>query len=361
MPTACAQDVLEFQRLTHRTQFESQPPGTVELLPQVNDSLKARFAGQWDLPVESGRYRVDPTDSYCFAVHHRDDVQAGTSSRLAFGAFPVLQPQTQPVSPIPLFRNEGWSRGDDQACPGYDIPKQVPLMLERFVEAHGQDEVADDDRLQTHRWHGFYGDGVSWAERDVFWTSAASVDPRLTAGSARLHGIKDPDRDRIGLPAEPLRGLCQDLPLRPHPADVTPDPGHFPTLQRGQAVLVPARFQIGLLNPEQHQFRRAPQLLGDLGRSASTDLDHLRCPVPEVPGMELPILLLTPSIWGLSRPVLSNTLPRPTLFAHFSAVHQELSAPRTSSWIRARLGDSRGRPPNDWYGHLVRASLSSTA
>ena len=58
VPTAHAQDVLRLERLTSGTQFYSRPPGTVALLPQVKVSGDAKFAGQWDLLVESGRYEV---------------------------------------------------------------------------------------------------------------------------------------------------------------------------------------------------------------------------------------------------------------------------------------------------------------
>ena len=184
VPTARAQDVLQLERLTNRTQFYSRPPGTVAFLPQVKVSGEARFAGQWDLLVESGRYEVGQSGPYCFVVNHRDPVQAGISSYVAIGAISVLRSGTQPARPISMFRNQGWSRGDD---PTYlrdnGSPKHVSLTLQTFAGAHDQGRLEENDRLLTHRWHGHHGNGESWADRDV-WSGAASADAELIASLA---------------------------------------------------------------------------------------------------------------------------------------------------------------------------------
>ena len=183
-PTARAQDVLRLERLTNRTQFYSRPSGTVAFLPQVKVSGEAKFAGQWDLLVESGRYEVGQSGPYCFVVNHRDPVQAGRSSYVAIGAISVLLAGTQPARPISMFRNQGWLRGDDQAyLRDNGSPKHVSLTLETFAWAHDQGELEENDRLLTHRWHGHHGDGESWADRDV-WAGAASADAKLIASLA---------------------------------------------------------------------------------------------------------------------------------------------------------------------------------
>ena len=184
VPTARAQDVLRLERLTNRTQFYSRPSGTVAFLPQVKVSGEAKFAGQWDLLVESGRYEVGQSGQYCFVVNHRDPVQAGRSSYVAIGAISVLRSGTQPARPISMFRNQGWSRGDDPAyLRDNGSPKHVSLTLETFAGAHDQGELEENDRLLTHRWHGHHGDGESWADRDV-WAGAASADAKLIASLA---------------------------------------------------------------------------------------------------------------------------------------------------------------------------------
>ena len=189
--TAHAQDVLRPERLTSRTQFYSRPPGTVAFLPQVKVSEDAKFAGQWDLLVKSGRYEFSQSGPYCFVVNHRDLVQAGRSSYVAIGAFSVLRPGKQPTRPISMFRNQGWSRGDDQAyLRDNGSPRHVSITLETFAGAHGQGKLEENDRLLTHRWHGHYGHGKSWADRDV-WAGAASADAELTASLARYQEQPD--------------------------------------------------------------------------------------------------------------------------------------------------------------------------
>jgi len=95
-----------------------------------------------------------------------------------------------------MFRNEGWARIDD---PEYarenEVPKHVSLTLETFVGAHDQDELDENDRLLTHRWHGHYGDdygdGMSWMDRDL-WVAAASAGSGLVASVAEERG-RQPD------------------------------------------------------------------------------------------------------------------------------------------------------------------------
>ena len=188
VPTARAQDVLPLERLTNRRQFYSRPPGTVAFLPQVKVSGEAEFAGQWDLLVESGRYEVGQSGPYCFVVNHREPDQAGRSSYVAIGAISVLRSGTQPARPISMFRNQGWSRGDDPAyLRDNGSPKHVSLTLETFAGAHDQGKLEENDRLLTHRWHGHHGDGESWADRDV-WVGAASADTKLIASLAQYPG-----------------------------------------------------------------------------------------------------------------------------------------------------------------------------
>ena len=200
VPTARAQDILQPDRLTNRTQFYSLPPGTVAFLPQVKVSEDAKFAGQWDLLVESGRYEVGQSAPYCFVVNHRDPVQVGKSAYVAIGAMSVLQSGTQPTRPISMFRNQGWSRSDD---PAYhrdnDSPKHVSLTVEKFARAHGQGKLDENDRLLTHRWHGHHGDGESWADRDV-WARSASADDKLVASLAQ-----DPEQPDLRFDAKLLR------------------------------------------------------------------------------------------------------------------------------------------------------------
>ena len=66
----------------------------------------------------------------------------------------------------------------------------MSLTLETFAGAHAQSELEENDRLLTHRWHGHYGDGESWADRDV-WAGAASADAKLIASLARYPGQPD--------------------------------------------------------------------------------------------------------------------------------------------------------------------------
>lgn len=190
-PTARAQDLLRLERLTSRTQFYSRPPGSVALLPQVKVSQDARFAGQWDVLAESGRYEISHGGPYCFVVNHRDPVQAGRSSYVAIGALSVLRPGTHPVRPVSMFRNQGWSRGDDQAyVRDNGLPKNVSIALETFARAHDQGALEENDLLLEHHWHGHYRDGNSWADRDV-WADAASADAKSTASLARSDGEHD--------------------------------------------------------------------------------------------------------------------------------------------------------------------------
>ena len=184
VPTARAQEFLDPERLISRRQFYSRPPGIVALLPQVRVSDDAKFAGQWEVFVESGRYEISQGGSYCFVVNHRDPGKVGRSSYVAIGALSVLRPRTRPLRPISMFRNQGWSRGGDQAyvCEN-DLPKHVPLTLETFARAHEQRRLDENDRLLTHRWHGHHDDGNSWADRDI-WASVASADTNLTASLA---------------------------------------------------------------------------------------------------------------------------------------------------------------------------------
>ena len=185
-PPVQAQDVIEFDRLISRERFySSYPPGTLAFLPQVTKSEDAEFAGQWDLLVRSGRYRVALRDQYCFVLNHRDPKRKGRRAYVAIGAISVLPSRTRPVRPISMFRNQGWSRSSDpeEYLRDNDLPKHVPLTLETFVGAHNQGDLKENDRLLVHRWHGQYGDGESWLDRD-FWVNAASVNAELASSLA---------------------------------------------------------------------------------------------------------------------------------------------------------------------------------
>ena len=181
VPPVLAQGFLEPDRITNRTRFYASPVGTLAYLPQVTRSEDAKYAGQWDVLVESGRYRIAPSGQYCFVLNHRDRSQEGRSSYVVIGAISVLPAGTRPARPISMFRNLGWSRSDD---PEYSRengqPKHVSLTLEAFVAAHDQGELEENDRLLTHRWHGDFGDGESWMDRDL-WVAAASAEPELIA------------------------------------------------------------------------------------------------------------------------------------------------------------------------------------
>ena len=178
-PPARAQDFLEPDRITNRTRFYAYPLGTLAFLPQVTRSEEAQYAGQWDVLSESGRYRVARSGQYCFVLNHRDPAQEGRRSYVVIGAVSVLPAGTRPTRPISMFRNLGWSRSDD---PEYSrengLPKHVSLTLETFIGAHEQGELEENDRILTHRWHGDFGDGESWVDRDL-WVNAASPDPEL--------------------------------------------------------------------------------------------------------------------------------------------------------------------------------------
>lgn len=183
VPTARAQDVLRPERVTDRSQFYSRPPGTVAFLPQVRESGDARFAGQWDVLVESGRYEVIRSDAYCFVVNHRDRVQAGMASYVAIGALSILRPGTQSARPTSIFRNQGWSRRNDPLSPrDSDFLEHVALTPEMFAEAHDQDQLEENDRLLTHQWHGNHGRGESWEDRDI-WAGWASEPIGNLAGT----------------------------------------------------------------------------------------------------------------------------------------------------------------------------------
>ncbi len=179
---ARAQDFLEPDRIINRTRFYASPLGTLAFLPQVTRSENAKYAGQWDLLVESGRYRIAPSGQYCFVLNHRDRAQEGRRSYVVIGATSILPSGTRPARPISMFRNPGWSRSDD---PEYSrengLPKHVSLTLETFVGAHDQSELEENDRLLTHRWHGDFGGGESWVDRDL-WVEAASVEPEVISG-----------------------------------------------------------------------------------------------------------------------------------------------------------------------------------
>lgn len=190
-PAVRAQEILTPDRITSREQFYSSSAGTVAFLPQVQVSEDARFAGQWDLLVESGRYEIDRRSRYCFVINHRDPGQEGRPKYVAIGALSVLRLGTQPVRPISMFRNQGWSRTGDAVYPrDNDLPKHVPLSLETFVGAHNQGELDVNDELLTHRWHGHHGEGESWADRD-FWARAASDDARVLNSLAGDSGSPD--------------------------------------------------------------------------------------------------------------------------------------------------------------------------
>ena len=175
--TARAQDATGTVRLTSRAQFYERPPGTVALLPQVEVAEEAKFAGQWDLLVDGGRYELSKDRGYCFVVNHRDPDQKGESSYVAIGALSVLDPKANHARPISLFRNFGWSVSPDDK--DYkrknNKPVHVKVTPEAFVMAHEQVRLEENEKLLEHRWHGHYGNGESWADRDV-WVSLASAE-----------------------------------------------------------------------------------------------------------------------------------------------------------------------------------------
>ena len=183
-PSVQAQEVLEPDRLTNRTQFYSSALGSLAFLPQVTRSENAKYAGEWDVFVQSGRYRIAPRSQYCFVLNHRDHVQEGRRSYVVIGALSVLRTGTQQSRPISMFRNQGWSRGDDlEYFRENGLLKHVSLALETFINAHDQDELEENDRILTYRWHGDFGDGTSWLDRDL-WAKAASAEPELIANLA---------------------------------------------------------------------------------------------------------------------------------------------------------------------------------
>ena len=191
VPTVRAQDVQQFERLTSRTQFYSRPVGTVALLPQVKVAEDAEFAGQWDVLVGSGRYEISQSGPYCFVVNHRAPDRAGKSACVAIGALSLLQAQTDPHRPVSMFRNKGWSRDNDPAfCSANGLLKHSPLTPEAFAKAHDQGRLDENDRLLTHRWHGYHSNGESWADRDV-WARAASADVKMAANLAGIPGQPD--------------------------------------------------------------------------------------------------------------------------------------------------------------------------
>ena len=117
-----------------------------------------------------------------------DPDQAEASSYVAIGALSVLKPESQHARPVMLFRNEGWSRGNDDAYRNdNDRPKHVPLTPKTFAVAHAQCRREENDRLLTHRWHGCHGEShskkESWDDRDV-WHHMASADAKLVASLA---------------------------------------------------------------------------------------------------------------------------------------------------------------------------------
>lgn len=174
-----AQKLLETNRLTNRSQFYSSALGTLAFLPQVTRSEEAKYAGQWNVFVESGRYKITPRGQYCFVLNHRDRAQAGRRSYVMIGALSILHAGTEPRRPISMFRNQGWSRDhDSEYFRENNLPKHVSLTPKAFIAAHDLDELEKNDQLLTHRWHGNFGAGESWADRDL-WLEAASVSPEL--------------------------------------------------------------------------------------------------------------------------------------------------------------------------------------
>ena len=175
--TAKAQDAIPTVRLTSRAQFYERPPGTVALLPQVKVSADARFAGQWDLLVDGGRYEISQGRPHCFVVNHRDADQKGKSSYVAIGALSVIEQRANHARPISLFRNFGWSLtpGDKDYQLKNGTPVHLKVTPEAFVIAHEQGRLEENEKLLEHRWHGHYGNGESWADRDV-WVSLASAE-----------------------------------------------------------------------------------------------------------------------------------------------------------------------------------------
>lgn len=183
-PPIQAQEFLEPRRLTNRTQFYSSALGVLAFLPQVTRSEDTKYAGQWDIFVESGRYRIDPRGQYCFVLNHRDRAREGRRSYVAIGGLSILRAGTQPSRPISIFRNQGWSRdGDLEYSRENGLPKHISPTLETFVSAHDQSELEENDRLLAHRWHGDFGGGESWVDRDL-WAKSASAEPELIASLA---------------------------------------------------------------------------------------------------------------------------------------------------------------------------------
>src|SRR3712207_3209477 len=90
-----------------------------------------------------------------------------------------------------------------------------------------------------------------------------------------------PGRDRAGLPGEPSRGFCQDVPLTAQLTDLTPVPLQLLAFGPGQPVLAAPLVALGLLDPGPDRLGRGLELSRELVRAPSgpNQFDH---PPPEL-------------------------------------------------------------------------------
>ena len=183
------QEILRPNRIISKAHFYQLPPGTVAWIPQVFTSSDAKYAGQWDVLVEGGRYvipRADKGPWHCFVVNHRDLGKGATESYVAVGALSILRPRTNPLFPLSLYRNEGWARSNDPESRHHEVWwRETEITSEMFGNAHAQDTLEENERIlgieesPNDWWHGSYdtkGIKESWANR-LFWQKVVSIEP----------------------------------------------------------------------------------------------------------------------------------------------------------------------------------------
>lgn len=181
------QEILRPSRIISKAHYYQLPPGTVAFLPQVFTPSDAKYAGQWDVLVEGGRYvipRMGRGAWYCFVVNHRDLGKKATESYVAVWALSILRPLTDPIFPLSLFRNEGWAQSDEPGSRDEEEwKKQSRVTSEVFGNAHAQDTLEQNEQIlgivkgPNDWWHGRYdkeGRKESWANR-LFWEKVVLI------------------------------------------------------------------------------------------------------------------------------------------------------------------------------------------
>ena len=172
---------------------------------------------------------------------------------------------------------------------------------------------------------GTPGTGTWW--RSVTWPGARSRTRR-------------PGWDRAGLPREPGRGFCQDVPFLAQPAILSPQPLQLGAILQGHTVTAARNFPISLGDPVPERLRRRLILPRQFLRRApgTHQLDHL---APE-----------------LRRIRRSCSWHRGLLLPKLRGVHENGSSPLDDHPAAVAVGDletdGRGRPQSSRIGRRQR-------